>query len=292
MKSILKNNFYRRLVSIVFALIISSAVEYYFSMSHDFLVPITAVFVMLTSVGNLVYQGLVRFALIAVFVVILSLMLPPHHLLFLRVYDACLGAFIGIACNLFIFPRQADSEFRGAVLPILKAYNEYFIAIIDSLFEKDIQTLEINKINLEKQLVNLPVWVYARGFDLGLKRGHEYFLMKVHHIAEILFAMHHAARCQFDEEVRNTMRKSVYVVAEKIQEFFTALITVFQLQKLTEGVDDFEQQLHELDEKFQTLVPDVSEVIDMSQEDISFYQVIYALNDLRKALMKLGQALR
>jgi hypothetical protein len=292
MNSILKANSVRQIISISFALVVGLIVEYFFSMAHDYIIPVTAVFVMLTSVGNPVFQGLKRFVLIALLIIALSLILPPHHMLYSRIYDACLGAIIGIASNLCILPRKADSEFRAALIPILSAYQSYFSAIIDSIFEKDEHTLEIKKINIELKLQQIPAWVYESGFDLGLQKGHQYFLMKVQQIAGILFAMHHSARCQFDEEVRTVMREPTYICAEKIKIFFSALITVFELRKIKEGVEDFEQQLHELDVKFQSLVPETPELLDMSREDVSFYAIIYALNDLRKALIKLGQALR
>jgi hypothetical protein len=292
MKLNFKNDVVRRMLSIGGAFVVACVVEYFFSMSHDYLIPIAAIFVMLTPIGNLVYQGVMRFFLLVVIIVLLSLILPPHQMLYTRVYDASLGAVIGIASNLFVFPRQVDSEFRAAVLPMLKAYKAYFAAIIDSVFEKDEATLEASKVMVEVQLQAFPDWVYAKGFDLGLKKGHQYFLMKLHQIAEILFAMQHAARCRYDEEVRTIMRQPMMVCADKIKYFFDALITVFELQKLKEGVEDFEDELHNLDVKFQELIPSGGDLLDMTHDDVLFYEIIYTLNDLRRALIRLGQALR
>lgn len=292
MKLNLNDNMFRRIISLVTAVLVSFIVEYYYSMSHDYLIPITAVFVMLTPIGNLIYHSIKRYVLIVVIVAALSFVFPPHHLIYTRLYDASIGAVIGIVINLLILPRRADDEFRKIILPILKTYEAYFSVVIDSVFEKDIVTLENIKQKMEYELQQLPDWVYERGFDIGLKRGHQYFVMKLHHVAEILFSMHHATRTPFDEELRTEMHDSMYVCAEKIKFFFKAFITVFELKKLTEGVEDFEQDLHDLDARFQTLIPVNLEVLDMSNEDVAFYALIYGLNDLRKALIKLGQALR
>ena len=116
--------------------------------------------------------------------------------------------------------------------------------------------------------------------------------MKINHIAEILFAMHHVARITRDEELLESMRESVYLCADRIEKFFKALVTVFELKKLTEGIEDFEAELVDLDKKFQAMMPVNLELLDISREDVSFYAFIYALVDLRKALMRLSQALR
>jgi hypothetical protein len=279
-------------ISIVIALLVSYVVEYYFSMSGSYLIPVAAVLVMLTSIGNMIYQGIIRFFLLVIVVVVVSVILPSHHMIYVRLYDVCLGALIGIACNFFIFPRRADREFRDSVLAILRAYEAYFVSLMNSIFEKDEVTLEIKKIEVEYQLQQFPNWVYAKGFDVGLKEGHQYFLMKLFHVAEILFAMQNAVRCRYDVEVVEVMRESVMICADKVKTFFNALITVFELKKLKEGVEDFEEQLHDLDTRFQTLIPTHVNLLDMSQDDVLFYEIIYTLNDLRKALMKLGQALR
>lgn len=292
MKFNLNDNFFRRITSVLFALLSSLIVEHYYAMSHDYLIPITTIFVMLTPIGNLIYQSIKHYLYMIILVTVVSFILPPHHMIYTRIYDASIGAVIGIVVNMIVLPRRADSEFRRIVLPILNTYQKYFSLLIYSVFEKDIVSLENQKQQIEVLLQTLPEWVYAKGFDSGLKRGHQYFVMKLHHIAEILFSLQHASRTSFDSEIKTEMRDLVYVCADKIKYFFTAFITVFELKKLTEGVEDFEQDLHELDAKFQTLVPVNLELLDMSNEDVAFYSIIYALNDLRKALIKLGQALR
>jgi hypothetical protein len=288
----LENNKTRRILSLLLALLSACVVEYFFSFSHDFLIPITTVFVMLTAVGNLIYQSVRRFILIIIFIILLSFILPPHHLLYWRVCDVFLGGLIGIIANLLIFPRRADREFQSAIFAVLNAYETYFMAIIKLIFDKNKQSIEVQKCAVEYQLQHLPIWVFERGFDMGLQKGHQYFLMKIYQIAEILFAMQHVSRCTFDDEILNTMQEPLIECARRIQMFFKALSTVFELKKLTEGIDDFDTELFALDNKFQTLLPANLELVDMTREEVYFYEIIYDLNDLRHALIKLGQALR
>jgi uncharacterized membrane protein YccC len=288
----MRNNVLRRISSILVAILLGSVFEYYFSMAHDFIIPVTAVFVMLTSVGNLIYQGMIRFVLMIVFVIMLSLIFPPWHLVYGRVYDVCIGASLGIVINLIILPRHADVEFRAALLPVLQIYKEYFTAIISLLLDKNKTLVESKKILLEAQLQALPQWVYSRGFDSGLRKGHQYFLMKTYHLAEILFAMHNYARFNYDSELLDGMRDTVKICEEKVTHFLESLVAVFELKKLTEAVDDFAQDLRELDGKFQSLLPVSADLLDMSQEDSNFYAFIYDLQDLRNTLIKLAQSLR
>lgn len=295
MMLVIRHSFLRRFASMVAAISIAMIVSHYFALTHEYLVLVTTIFVMLTAVGNPIYQGVKRFLFIIVIVVILSFLLPPHRMVYERVYDVSLGAIIGILANLIVFPRRADSEFRAAMVPVLKTYQLYFDTIVDSVFNrnKNLMTkVATTQAILEYQLQQLPTWVYERGFDIHLKKGYQFFLLKAQHIAKILFAMHHAARYEFDKELLTMMRKPFYQCVEKISGFFNALITVFELQKLKEGVDDFEQQLHDLDKLFRDYLPANLELSEMSDDEVYFYELIYALNDLRTALIKLGQALR
>lgn len=295
MMIVMRHRLLRRLASIFIALMVSLIVSYYLSMSHEYLIPVSALFVMLTSIGNPVYQGVKRFLFLMLIIIALSYLLPPHQMVYQRIYDVSIGAVIGILVNLLVLPRRADSEFRVAMVPVLKSYQIYFNSIIGVIFNRSIeaeQKIKNSQGQLEYQIQQLPSWVNETGFDHRLKKGYQYFLLKTQYIAKILFAMHHAARATFDKETLTTTHDDFYTCVAKINEFFTALITVFELKKLNEGVDDFEQQLRKLDNQFQTMLPINLELLDMENDLVCFYELIYGLNDLRSSLIKLGQALR
>lgn len=286
-------NILQRGFSFAIVCLAAGVFEYYFSLSHDLLIPLTAIFVMITPVGNSIYHGIKRLLLILLIVMVGSLILQSYHALYARLYDVCIGAIIGIIVNLVVFPRQVDRAFRLAILPILNAYKTYFIAVMDSLFKKEEES-SIQKILLETELQHFPHWVYARGFDAGLKKGHQYFVMKMYHVAEILFALQHAARCSFDEEIYQAMHEPLSRCTTQITGYFDALISVFELKKITGGIDVEEaaRLLRELDEKFKSLLPKQLGWLDMAREDIAFYAVLTVLDDLQQALIKLGEAVR
>lgn len=281
-----------RWISFIVAILLALGIEYFYAFTHLFLIPVSAIVVMLTPIGSIVYHGLIRLFCIIILVVLFSILFPPYHMVYERLYDVLLGGVIGISINLMVLPRHIDQEFRLTLLPLLKAYEAYFSEIMHFLFKKNSEVIDNKKIIVEKELQNLPLWVYASRFDVGLKKGHQYFLMKTFHMAEILFAMHHQVRMITDEELLEALQDSIEVCSLRIQKFFLALHTVFELRRLQEGLEDFDIELKELDHKFQSMMPVSLELLDMSREDISFYAFIYSLIDLRKALIKLAQALR
>jgi hypothetical protein len=285
-------NLIRHALSMLIALLVAFIINFYFSISHEYLIPLAAIIVMLTSVGNLIYQGLKRFLLLIVITIILSVIFASTSHLYARIGDICIGAVIGIVINLGVLPRRSDIEFRAALLPLLKAYSIYVVSIVDLLVQKNKKEIEAQKINIEFQLQELPTWVYAKGFDSGLKKGHQYFLMKTYQVSEILFSMHNIARNNFDNNIIKKVREPLQECAQCAHKFFNALQTVFELKRLTHGVDDFDSELAKLERKFNSLIPPNMELLDLPNQLVNFYEFIYALKDLRNALIKLGQALR
>lgn len=292
MKISLDDNRVRQIIRMTIAMLFAFLVEYLFARAHIFLVPIATCCVMLTSTGNVLYQGLKQFAVLMVALILLSFIFPLPSMLYERLYDVCLGAGIGVLCGVLIFPRKVDKDFRTVLIPLLTAYKNYFSAIMVQLYSQDKKNGAAEKIEIESCLQSLPVWVYEKGFDVGLSKGHQYFLMKIVHIAEILFSLHQHARCEFDSELLNDMRGTINACAEKINLFFDALLTVFELKKLIQGVDDFEAEYQALEQAFQKYMPMSLDLFQCNKQDMHFYAIIYAIADLRKALIKLGQALR
>ena len=127
--------FLKRGISFAVSLLLALIVEYYFSFSHEYLVVITAVFVMFSQIGNVVMQGLQRLLLVVLLVILFTWIFNRSGNLYPRIYDVAMGGAIGIAVNLFILPRKADKEFRTAILPLLRAYENYFNAIAPPIMQ-------------------------------------------------------------------------------------------------------------------------------------------------------------
>ncbi len=292
MQLVNNSNLIRYLVSVFLAILIASIVEYFFSMTHGLLIPITALFVMLTSVGNMIYQSAQRYIVMLFIVTVFSIIFPPFHLLYWRVIDVSLGAMIGIGMNLLVLPRHADVEFRQRIFPVLLASENFFVDTIAVLIKDKPEFDEMLQKELEQSVQGLPVWVLNRGFDLGLQKGQSYFLIKTYHVVEALLALRSMARFQFEADLIQLMKSDIQNCATKTIAFFNALTHVLQLKKLSEGVEEFHNDIVMLDKKFQDLLPLSPDLLSLADEDSRFYAIIYCLNDLHKALVKLGQALR
>src|SRR5579862_8014680 len=137
MKIKLTNNLVTWTIKIILAMTIALIINYFFSFSREGWLPLAAFFVMLTKPGNAFYQGTLRFLLLVLVIVLISCFFSHIHLLDMRLYDAFLGAAIGISCNSFIFPIRVDVEFRQAIIPIIESYKRYFSAIIAFLLDQN-----------------------------------------------------------------------------------------------------------------------------------------------------------
>lgn len=290
MKKIFKEKIFRYGARFVFAITLSFIVSYYFSLSHEFLIPITAILAMLTTVGNALHQGLQRFLLMLAIVIVASWALGSMHLLYARAFDVSLGAIIGILTNLFLFPERADVAFREALIPILTVYQQYFLAIINLLLDKT--AAEDKKMLTENILFKLPRWVYKPGFNIFLRKGQQYFLLKTEQTADILFSMHYLARQQYAATLLHEVREPLLQCAKRVEEFFSALIMVLELKKLSEAVTDFAEDINELEKVLQRIVPLPLDLLDISKDYTYLAAFIYDLKDLHQVMLKLAEALR
>jgi hypothetical protein len=289
---LIKINSMRHLSRIFCALVIALMINYYIKSPETGWLLFSTVAVMLTSTGSALYQGLLRFFLLTCVVVIGSLIFSSIHLLYMRMYSVALGALIGMLANIIILPDRVDVECRNAFIPILKSYNAYFSALVIFLLEKNATHAEREKINVEKNLQKLPVWVYETGFDLSLQKGYRYFFIRVEQMSEILFAMHHLVRHSFSENVLSVIREPLLQCVLRVEQFIAALITVLELKKLSEGIIDFGEELAAIEDKLKAIVPPMQEAFEEATDSVYLAEFVYCLRDLRNVLLKMTEALR
>lgn len=236
------------------------------------------------------------FLLGTTFLVVMLLPAQSGDVMYARLYDVSMGAIIGILTNLVIFPTRADDEFRNNVIPVLKAYSSYLTAIIELLFQHNNENAETQQVlvedTLQTQSAFFPVWVYERGFSYALRPGHRHFLVMTERVAQILYSMHHIARHKFEPEFLKQFHDTVYNYLRQANNIFQALTQVLNLNKLTEGVSDLNEELIALEKKFLEVVPVSLELLDLSNDYVYFAALIADLKDLRASLVSLGQALR
>ncbi len=101
--------------------------------------------------------------------------------LYVRLYDVVLGAGVGIVATLFALPGRAAVEFRKGVVPVLTAYSDYMIAIVDQLFQAEDSAVAVQKARLvvEKVLQTQHAFflsgLYERGLIPPCKRASDIF---------------------------------------------------------------------------------------------------------------------
>lgn len=298
----------RFILSNLIGVSIAILVNIFFGLTHVYLIPLTTFVVMQTSTGNVIYQGLIRLMSVLFVISLIYIFLHSQISLFYYLHDAALGAVIGILSNLFILPRHPDIEFRERTIPVLEANQKYFAAIIQELLNQDPETIDTQGNNLshshkgrsgtknaqiwlEKKIINLPSWVYASGFDSGLRRGHQFFLNRTERISDILFSMHHLACYKFDEDLMDRLHSIFTECAGHVEKFFTLILTIMRLSK-TYAINDFLEELEKLDKKFREIVPYDLETIDIRRDYVYLGEFIFLFNELRSVLIKLIQALR
>lgn len=290
MANLLRTNGIRYCCSLFLAFMLSLVLNYFLATSQVFLIPLTTLFVMQTSIGNAFYQGMQKCLLVIIFIAAASLFVHSIPLFYLMTHDVLIGSVIGIMANLLLWPRKADAQFREEILPTIKTFNEYFSLIIDQLLQQD--SSKFNNAALENVIIKLPDWVYERGFNNALQVGYQFFLLQIEKMSDALMSMHHLARYQYDKELIAKIRPTLLQYVDRVNQFFISVITVIELKTLIEEPSDLEKEMTELQNQLFTIVPSSLELLDMRRDYVYLAAFIYNLKDLRKLLLKMGEALR
>ena len=77
-----------------------------------------------------------------------------------------------------------------------------------------------------------------------------------------------------------------------VNEFVSALTTILDLKKMTDGVLDFSEDINKLEADFVKFVPQSIEIFDVNKDFVGMAEFIYELKELRDALVKLAKTLR
>ncbi|EKD74343.1 MAG: hypothetical protein ACD_45C00001G0003 [uncultured bacterium] len=290
MLSFVKINYHRRhLYSIILALLIASIVEHYYAITHCFLMPLTTLYVMQTPIGTSFYQGMRRLALILFIAGFAALIITSMDFFYNLVHDIVIGTVIGITANLIILPRHPDVAFRKEIIPIIQSYNNYLLVTINQLTLQTSTSTSNEKI--EYHLLKLPDWVYASGFNSILQTGYQFFLTQLTNISDVLFSLHHFSRHQYDKNLILRIQLPLTQYANSVSQFFSSIIAILELKKMTPEVSDLYNEIHEIEKQFYTIAPSNLELLEMQQDYLYLAAFIHCLKDLRYLLLKLADAL-
>ena len=138
----------------------------------------------------------------------------------------------------------------------------------------------------------MPVWVYQPGFDLALQKGYRYYFMQLNHLVEMLFAMHYLTRFNYDKAWIATMESSLLQCEQGVTEFVSAIMTLMDLEKLKEGVVDFEDHITHIEFIFNKIVSMPLEILETYSNAKYLIEFVHHLRELRIVLIQLAKALR
>jgi hypothetical protein len=284
-----KRHFFR----ICLALAVSIAVSHWVSFTLQWWwMPLATIAVMLTSIGNALYQGILRYLSFLIVVIIISFVFSSMEILNFRAYDITIGAFIGIAINVFIFPDRIEVSFRQPMIAILDSYHNYFRSIMNALLKTPENNADLIKLSVEKALLHLPLWMYSTGFDITLKKGYQYFVMKISEMGEVLFALHHLARFSFSNEILDVIAQPLQAMTIKVGPFFQGLMDTLSLKSLTPGMADFGEDIDTMEQLFKNTILPPPDMLEASKESVYLIEFMYNIRELREILIKMMQALR
>lgn len=286
---IISANQFRYLLSALIAVIAAFFLARHFDFPNTWLVVLVTLYVMQTTIGSALYQGAKKSLQVLFIVGLAAAVLHSADFFYLSAREVLLGASVGVLANLFVWPRKADVEFRQAAANVIKVYQSYFLKTFDALTQR---APLVSNAEMENILIQLPGWVHETGFDVGLQAGYQFFLVKLEQVADVLFSLHYLARHQFDTEFLSTLEQPLEKCQQQFNKFFSAMLQVLQLKKLTTEVSEFSKDIAELEKQFYQIAPPSLELLDIQPDYIYFAELIYCLRDLHKHLVKLGEALR
>ncbi len=285
----------RHVLRVCVAILLTVAIYYFLYPKALGLMLFSTVFVMLTSTGSAFFQGLLRFFMLVVLAVA-ARMFFPYVVNFYNNMDVILcGSLVGVLTNTLIFSDRIDLEFKKAVIPLLRASRDYFSTIIFYLIDQNqdrMSQMDQEKIHFQSKLLLLPVWIYQPGFDSTLQKGYRYYFMQLNHLAEILFAMHYLVRFSYDKAWITNIESSLLQCDQGMNEFVTAITTLLYLEKLKEGVVDFEGNIHDMELIFNKIIAMPMELLETYSNAKYLAEFVHNLRELRSVLIQLAKALR
>jgi uncharacterized membrane protein YccC len=236
--------------------------------------------------------------LIAVVVLMVLIPFPSSSTLFPRMHDVVLGGIVGVVAGLLIFPAQPDADFRKGVIPVLQAYNDYLLAIMELLFRLPKAELVAQQAKYRVELVLqvqqefFPEWVYDAGFNPALQQGHRHFLIKIEQLGQVLFAMHQIARHAIDAKLLEEFRESIQHYVEQARGLMVLFVARLNLEKIDKPMTDFSEEIVTLEKTYRNVIQVPLELLDTSQDYIDLAALIFDLKNCQNILLRIAEALR
>lgn len=237
--------------------------------------------------GNFLYQGTLILLTSLVLVCLVAFFFSFNT--FFLVKQVFIGGLAGLLINSFLLPKKAELLFKIHTLPLLKILATYFDLYRKALINGEVVTANIIEA-IERPILHLPSFAFHIGFDERLKKGQQFFLIKLSQLLDVLQVLSLVSQKPIPIEIINPIKVKLEATGLQIQELFYSIINA--LEENVKPPVDFFADLQELEAAFWHYHPDAYQLL---KDGPSYYktlcQYIYCLMDLRKILLKMGQML-
>lgn len=216
-----------------------------------------------------------------------------------QIFDAILGSAIGYICVSILSLNDINSDFRAGIIPVFQALEAYCPLLIKVLFKSRSHSdkLSAEREELEYTLLDsksdYPEWVYNVGFNPGLRAGLRFFLLNLEHITEAFFSMDYLVSlrintAKYSIESGNTSLVDLLIrCMENNQLLIDTLIQYFESNVLENSVEDFTDDIKELEAELKHELPEHIELWEISSDYTILASFVRDVRDVRLILLQL-----
>ena len=275
-----------------FAVLLAVIVNDYFSFSHAAWMVVGALIVAQLARGAPLRQSLIYCVVMLVF----AILLPPYVIDATRnrLIDIGMGALIGVLFQQILFPMKIYPAFRVGVLPILRLLQNDLqreIYFFSHQLSKQIYLQQSSErmIALLQSDSLYPEWVYAVGFNPGLRAGFRFFLIQLESIVEIFFSLHALIGAVSDAIDLDVISSEIGVVLKNNEYLFGTLIdhlSECKSQKTNNSID-LTGDIVALENALEQCVPVSLELLTIAPSAMILIAIVRDLKDLREILLLL-----
>lgn|SRR3990167_712711 len=219
----------------------------------------------------------------------------PASVIYDRVHDIIMGAFVGTLVGLTVFPERIEMIFRKNVFDILTLFSTFFSMLMTKLVRQD----EFNATEESKLMAMMlklacitPSWVYHSAFNPGLRKSYRYFLSVVMQISDALFSLHYLSS-SFHDVLPPLLAEAIMSYAKTTQQLFDLIISRLGDEALLVDFfsNDFVRDVTELERSLQDTFPTSLEFLSISKEAVTLTMLVRDLKELRMALVRVAESI-
>lgn len=288
-----RQSFYQLLI-IIFALIFSYLLMRSIEFPYPQLIGITLFVISAQIFLSDQNQSLSDFIKIMLFsmITMISLLSPNMVMSVQEDFLAVLvGGLIAIVCNQF---TKSNQDFKFDILPIVGLLSDHIALQKTVSSEYAVNQERIlnaqNQINKVLSSIRYPNWIYAPGFNPGLRSSLRFFLIKLEQVIDLFFVEDYLV-CQSLKEIPTALIDQAQIALDKNAQLLVLIGNYFRDQFIHYTDEDFTQDIPILEKKLQEILPSNLELLNFSKDYIALIAWVRNLKDIRSLLLELLMAL-